>query len=197
MIMDDKLGYHKFTPKKACEFFNISYKTLDRWANNGKINFTTIASGHRRFIVPINNSSKKSFIYARVSSKKQSTDLQRQVKFLKNKINNVPVITDIGSAFNYNRSGFRFILEEVFKGNVYKVYVSEPDRFARISFSFFEWLFEQFGSKLVYLSTDNKENNSYEYEFSKDIIGIITHYTAKFYGKRKYRTKNNTTITQN
>ena len=24
-------------------------------------------------------------------------------------------------------------------------------------------------------------------EFTEDIIGIITHYTAKYYGKRKYR----------
>ena len=187
--MDDEHKYRRLTPKQACEYFNVSYKTIDRWANSGKINFTIdTTNGHRRFVIPINESSKKSFIYARVSSKKQSDDLQRQISFITKQIKNVPVITDIGSAFNFNRKGFQYILEELYKGNIDKVYISEPDRFARISFEFFEWMFKHFGAELIYLSTEDKNNSTYEYEFSKDIIGIITHYTAKFHGKRKYET---------
>ena len=187
--MDDITITKRLTPREACEYYNICYKTLDRWANSGKINFITSTTGHRRFFITDKISKKKSFIYARVSSKKQSEDLQRQINFISNKVKNVQVISDIGSAFNFNRKGFQFILTELFKGNINKVYVSEPDRFARISFSFFEWMFEHFGAKLIYLSTDDQTNHNYEYEFSKDVIGIITHYTAKFYGKRKYNNK--------
>ena len=175
-----------YTAKETCKIYNISYKTLDRWANSNKIKYIKTITNHRRFIIDNIPTSKKCFIYTRVSSKKQDGDLQRQINFMSKKLPNVEVITDIGSAFNFNRKGFQYILTEVFKGNIDKVYVSEPDRFARISFQFFEWIFEYHGAKLISISTEISKKQNYEYEFSKDIISIITHYTAKYYGKHKY-----------
>jgi predicted site-specific integrase-resolvase len=179
------------TAKEACKYYNISYKTLDRWANAGKIKFTTNVSNHRRFIIePIEqNVSKKDYLYARVSSRKQSNDLERQIEYLTNKFPNTEVISDVGSAFNFNRKGFVFILKELFKGNVSKVYVANSDRFARISFQFFEWIFEHFGAKLINLSSRKHHDTTYESEFTRDILAIITHYTAKYHGKRRYSIK--------
>ena len=175
------------TPKQTRKHFNISEKTLYNWAITGKIKYINTNGGQRRYIIEDNaNNNKTDFIYARVSSKKQSKDLQRQIDFLSKKFNNATIISDIGSGFNYNRIGFQRIIREVIKGSVNNVYVSYPDRFTRISFDFFKWLFKHFGTKLIAISKPNLSKDSNESEFTEDIIGIITHYSAKYYGKRKY-----------
>ena len=179
------------TARDACKHFNISYKTLYRWTLSGKIKYITLKSGQRRYIIEQNfeDNTKKTYIYTRVSSKKQADDLQRQIKFISTKLSNekqsnIEIISDIASAFNFERKGFRKILKEVFNRNVNKVYVTYPDRFSRLSYNFFEWLFEYFGAELISINKASISNK--EYEFAEDIIGIITHYSAKYYGKRKY-----------
>jgi predicted site-specific integrase-resolvase len=176
------------TPRQAREHYKVSEKTLKRWSDSGKIKFINTKGLHRRYIIDEPNSEiKKNFIYARVSSRKQTEDLQRQIEFLSAKIKGGTVISDIGSGFNYNRIGFQRIIREVIKGGISNVYVSYPDRFTRISFDFFKWLFKHFGTKLIDISKPKMSDDSNKDEFAEDIIGIITHYSAKYYGKRKYR----------
>lgn len=183
------------TANEACKHFNICYKTLDRWANSGKIKFVKTLGGQRRFIIneQIHQIQRINIIYARVSSRKQRDDLNRQVSYITSKIPDTRVITDIGSGFNYNRKGFQSIIKQVIGFKIDTIYVSYPDRFTRLSFDFFKWLFKQFGTKLVSLSKPNITQNSNKEEFADDLIGIITYYTAKFYGKRKYITKYDST----
>jgi predicted site-specific integrase-resolvase len=84
---------------------------------------------------------KHTIIYARVSSSKQSQDLKRQEKYLKTKYPTAELKSDIGSGLNYKRTGFRAILQSLFKGNIKEVVVAHKDRFTRFGFEFFEWLF--------------------------------------------------------
>ena len=115
------------TPKQAREHFNVSEKTLKRWTNTGKIKFINTKGFHRRYIIDEpNNSTERNFIYARVSSRKQSEDLQRQIEFMSKTIKGAEIVSDIGSGFNYNRIGFQRIIREVIKGGVDNVYVSYP-----------------------------------------------------------------------
>jgi predicted site-specific integrase-resolvase len=175
------------TPQHAREHFNVSEKTLKRWTDTGKIKFINTKGGHRRYLIEdTTNKTERNFIYARVSSRKQEGDLQRQINFVKNKVNKAEIVSDIGSGFNFNRPGFLRIIREVVKGGVNNVYVSYTDRFSRISFDFFKWLFKYFGTKLIAISKPKMSEESNKDEFTEDIIGIITHYSAKYYGKRKY-----------
>lgn len=175
------------TPKQAREHYNVSEKTLKRWSDSGKIKFINTKGLHRRYIINETTiTNKKNYIYTRVSSKKQSGDLQRQIDFMSNKVRDAENISDIGSGFNYNRRGFQKIIREVIRGGVDSVFVSHPDRFSRISFDFFKWLFKHFGTKLIALSKTGLSKETNNDEFTEDIIGIITHYTAKYYGQRKY-----------
>ena len=181
------------TPKQARKHYDVSEKTLKRWSDSGKIKFINTKGGHRRYIVSEQKSENgKNIIYARVSSRKQKDDLQRQIQFISKSVKG-EIVSDIGSGFNYNRPGFQRIIGEVIKGNISRVYVSYPDRFTRISFDFFKWLFKHFGTKLIALSKTEMSANANKSEFTEDIIGIITHYTAKFYGKRKYAKIKSTT----
>ena len=61
------------------------------------------------------------------------------------------IISEIGSGLNFQRKRFLALLEQAIRGNVSEIVVSTSDRFVRFGFNFFEWLFEQFGCKLLSL----------------------------------------------
>jgi predicted site-specific integrase-resolvase len=171
--------------KKAQEIYKVKEQTLRDWANSNKINFITTAGGHRRYCIIKPQENKQSIIYARVSSKKQENDLERQVKYLQKRYPNHEVIKDIGSGINYKRKGFRRILEQLFKGNIEEVVVSSSDRFSRFGRDLFEWIFEQFGTKFTILSRGKYKSN--QDELAEDLMEIITVFSARYYGRRKYK----------
>ena len=178
-------------PKDASKYYNVSENTLRSWSSQGKIKYITTQGGHRRYC--INNTQKQpnqiKIIYSRVSSKKQKEDLQRQTEYLQSKYPEHQSITDIGSGINFNRKGLRQILEGVFKGNITEVVVAHKDRFTRFGYDLFEWIFEQHQAVLI---CDNKDNKEPTNELTDDLMSIITVFTARYYGKRKY--KKRTTI---
>ena len=173
-------------PKDASKYYNVSENTLRSWSSQGKIKYITTQGGHRRY--RINNTPKQpnqiKIIYSRVSSKKQKEDLQRQTKYLQTKYPEHQSITDIGSGINFNRKGLRQILEGVFKGNITEVVVAHKDRFTRFGYDLFEWIFEQHQAVLI---CDNEENKEPENELTEDLMSIITVFTARYYGRRKYK----------
>jgi predicted site-specific integrase-resolvase len=180
------------TPNKAAKFYSVSENALRVWANEGRIKFITTKGGHRRYFLPDDHSpttshppqERQNFIYARVSSRKQKNDLERQISFLQDKYPSFLVLSDIGSGLNSERTGFRKILEGVFKGTINQVVVAHRDRFSRFGYSLFEWIFQQHGSSLI---CDSTEEPSHQEELSEDLMAILTVYTAKYYGSRKYK----------
>ena len=171
--------------------------TLRIWANNRKIKYITTKGGHRRYLLePENkieiikkNSEEKQQIqnkvnYARVSSRKQENDLQRQKEYLKGKYPEHCIITDIGSGINFERPGFKRILEGVLKGNIKEVMVAHRDRFTRFGYNLFEWIFSLYGSKII---CDNRQERNQQEELSEDLMAI-TVFTARYHGRRKYKT---------
>jgi putative resolvase len=105
------------------------------------------------------------------------------------------IIKDIGCGLNFKRKGFRTILNELFKGSISEVVVASSDRFSRFGTrEFFVWLFERFGGKLCIV--ENKSNSSPEQELIEDLFEIITVFSAKYYGKRKYYNEKNKDIPQ-
>lgn len=176
-------------PKKTAEYFGVTTSALRTWANKGFIEYTTTDGGHRRYKLPDetkeNIKKSKKYIYARVSSKKQEEDLERQVEFLKQEYPSYEVVTDIGSGLNFKRQGFRTILEQLFEGDIGEVVISSSDRFSRFGTrDFFWWLFEHFGGKLTILK--DKQHASPDEELSQDLLEIITVFTARHHGRRSY-----------
>jgi predicted site-specific integrase-resolvase len=177
------------TPKKASEHFNVTDQALRKWANEGVIKYYTTKGGHRRYFIGDPNSlpnepERRKIIYARVSSRKQERDLSRQIESLQNRFPDYEVITDIGSGINFRRKGFRTILEGLFLGTVSEVVVAHKDRFSRFGFELFEWIFQEHKAQLLSIEEENK---SHEEELSEDIMAIITVFTSRYYGSRKYK----------
>ena len=181
-------------PKEASKYFHVSENALRTWANKGKIKFITTQGGHRRYLLEEGpreiTPERTKIIYARVSSQKQKDDLGRQSEYLQTKYPKHTLITDIGSGINFKRTGFKRILEGVFNGNIKEVVVAHKDRFSRFGFSLFEWIFEQHNSTII---CDTESEQTEQQELSDDLMAIITVFSARYYGKRKY-TKQRGTI---
>jgi predicted site-specific integrase-resolvase len=188
--------------KDAAAFYHVDDSTLRRWAREGSIktektkggrykywtdecySYKTIESGKKEEEI-IGEIREGYYIYARVSSKKQKGNLENQIKYMQEKYPGYTVIKDIGSGLNYERAGFKSLLVRLFNGEVKKVLVAHPDRFCRFGFTFYQWLFQHFGG---ILESDNKPE-TYEQEFTRDLIEVITVFSAKYHGKRKYSRK--------
>jgi predicted site-specific integrase-resolvase len=173
--------------KTAQQFYGVSSQTLRRWADTKEIKFYTTKGGHRRFelIQPdVVKPQQESFIYARVSSKKQEDDLDRQIKFAQEKFPEFKVISDIGSGINFKRKGFTTLLDKIISGKVKELVVTHKDRLCRFGFDIIQLLCKKFNTKLTILAdSDPKDASS---ELTDDLMAIITVFSSRYYGKRKY-----------
>ena len=173
---------------KAEEFYGVTLDTLREWDKKGKIETVRTSGGHRRFFVPEKNDGKK-IIYARVSSKKQSDNLDNQIKYLQSKYPTYELISDIGSGINFERKGFRKILEQLFSNNIQTVVVTSKDRLCRFGIELFEYIFQRFGARLEILDSNEYEPKSPNEELADDLLSIVTVFTAKHDGRRNYKKK--------
>lgn len=96
--------------------FGVCLHTLRRWEKNGKIQAIKTPSGQRRYDIASytgisNERTQRTIIaYARVSSRGQKADLDRQAAKLLELYPNASLITDIASGLNFKRTGLRAIL---------------------------------------------------------------------------------------
>jgi len=191
-------------PKEAAELLRVTPHTLIRWDKEGKINSTRTPSGQRRYdLQDIKNYSgvytpyktkteKHKICYCRVSSQKQSDDLERQKDFFRHKYPKHVLVTDIGSGINWKRKGLQTILEQAMSGNISEVVVAHRDRLCRFAFELLEFIFKHNGVKLVVLDKTNDQSSSSE--LTDDILSIIHVYSDREMGKRRYRKQKTTNL---
>ena len=109
--------------KEIRKRYGVSNTTLQRWHRLGKVSCVRTIGRCRRYNLddvrvlfqdqtPVASPDKKTICYARVSSDHQRGDLDRQVADLQQAsgVGSV-VIKDIASGLNWNRPGFRRLLE--------------------------------------------------------------------------------------
>src|SRR5256885_1751475 len=130
------LSAHKATKK-----LGISSDTLRRWLKQGRITAKTSPSGTRLYdissIFPeltsqdanytTTTTTKKGFLYARVSSVKQKEDLERQKQLLRSRYPTYELISDIGSGVNFKRPGLKTLLERTSCEMVSEIVVTHRD----------------------------------------------------------------------
>ena len=178
-----------FTPKQLSQLLGVTQQTLTQWEKEGRIKAQKTQGGHRRYeyietFADKKQNDKQSFLYARVSSYKQQSDLQRQIDLLQAKYPSYEVIKDIGSGINFKRKGLLALLEAVFAGRVQKVVVAFRARLTRFGFELFEYIFQRFNVSIEVLS--DSDVNEPVNELAKDLLSIVTVFTARYYGQRSY-----------
>lgn len=187
---------------KFAKSLGVSIQTLRNWDKEGKLKPTYVTeNGYRyysedllnkfRNIKNVNKIKKKNILYARVSTKNQKDDLNRQIDNLKqyaySKGYSFEIITDIGSGINYKKEGLLKMINLVECGEVDRIIVLYKDRLIRFGYDLIEYICKLNDTKIEIVdnSTISKEQ-----ELTEDLIQIITVFSNKLYGERSKKTIN-------
>lgn len=187
---------------KFAKSLGVSIQTLRNWDKEGKLKPTYVTeNGYRyysedllnkfRNIKNVNKIKKKNILYARVFTKNQKDDLNRQIDNLKqyaySKGYSFEIITDIGSGINYKKEGLLKMINLVECGEVDRIIVLYKDRLIRFGYDLIEYICKLNDTKIEIVdnSTISKEQ-----ELTEDLIQIITVFSNKLYGARSKKTIN-------
>ena len=161
-------------------------QTLRTWAREGRIDYIRTEGNQRRYDVDSylgQSRPAQTVCYCRVSGKKQSADLDRQITFMRERYPDAEIIRDVGSGLNFKRKGLLAILERLHQGDKLRVVVAYRDRLARFGTELIETLLERNGGELVVL---NQRDLSPEEEITADLLAILTVFGARVSGLRRY-----------
>ena len=178
----------------------VSISTLRRWEASGKLAAEHTAGGHRRYdlsklkpelFYAEDADARRTIAYARVSSKDQQTDLERQKTVLElycaRQGWTFEIVSDLGSGMNYHKKGLRSLLDAILEGKVGRLVITHKDRLLR------------FGAELVFAICEAKkvevvilnqgEDTTFEEDLANDVLEIITVFSARLYGSRSHKNK--------
>jgi len=189
-----------YSSKKVTEILGVTAQTLRNWDKEGKLKPSYVKSNGYRYYSEDSilsytqeRKTKKDLNvigYARVSSKKQSDDLERQVNNLKtyldSKYSEYEIITDIGSGINYTKPGLKKLIEKINRKEVDLIVVLYKDRLLRFGFELIEYFAELNNVKITVLDKIDKNQDQ---ELVEDLVQIVTVFSCKIQGKRKTKTK--------
>lgn len=180
---------------EAAKELGVSITTLRRWESQGRL----VASertkgGQRRYdlstlrpdAVHKARLPRKTVAYARVSSHDQKDDLERQRQVLElycaSQGWTFEIVSDLGSGMNYHKKGLRKLLEQILDGSVGRLVLTHKDRLLRFGA---ELVFSICEAKEVEVVIINKgEDATFEEDLAKDVLEIITVFSARLYGSR-------------
>ena len=177
------------TSKQFREKYNISPQYLYALKKNGKVKTKPFLGSQVLILDPESDDSDKSVcIYARVSTPKQKTDLENQIKFLRQYLvskglNPEYVYSDIASGMNEDRKGLNEMMNDIISGKISKVVISHKDRLTRFGFGYLKTIFSRYNTEIEIVNLEDEK--SFQDELSEDLIATIHQFSMKFYGKRK------------
>ena len=182
--------------QEAAEALGVSAQTLRRWEREGKLlPDERTAGGRRRYDLARlqpemfrseAQARRRTVAYARVTSHDQKDDLERQKQVLElycaQQGWTFEVIADLGSGMNYHKKGLKCLLDAVIDGQIGRLVITHKDRLLR------------FGAELVFAICEAKnvevvilnqgEDTTFEEDLAKDVLEIITVFSARLYGSR-------------
>jgi predicted site-specific integrase-resolvase len=126
-----------------------------------------------------------------VSSHDQKHDLERQQAMLEAycaaKGWRTEIIKDLGSGMNYRKKGLKQLLEMILRKQMRRLVITHKDRLLR------------FGAELVFslcaiqqieiIIIHKGDEPSFEEDLAKDVLEIITVFSARLYGSRSHKNK--------
>lgn len=185
---------------EAASALGVSVFTLRRWEKSGRlVADERTRGGQRRYditrllpSVPHQSALPGVTIaYARVSSHDQRNDLERQKMVLEAFCAangwEFEVVADLGSGMNYNKKGLRRFLDRVLAGEVRRLVITHKDRLLRFGAELVFAICEAKGVDVVIVNKG--EDSSFEEDLAKDVLEIITVFSAKLYGARSRQNK--------
>jgi len=187
--------------KEAADYLGVSTSTMRRWETEGKLlpDKRTVGKQRRYSLDKLVSSGDKSrslenkitIAYARVSSHDQKADLERQRDMLEmfcaQKGWSYSVISDLGSGMNYRKKGLKVILNKILNKEIDRLVLTHKDRLLRFGAELVFAMCEAQNIEIVIMNQGSEP--SFEEELAKDVLEIITVFSARLYGSRSRKNK--------
>ena len=179
---------------EVSEITGLAQSTLRLMHRKGELVPAKVSPGGTRYYsdeqikeyMGIETVSKRIVIgYARVSSRKQEDDLNKQIENLKTymfaKGYSFEIITDIGSSMNYSKNGLTKLLERIHNGEVSKVVVLCKDRLVRFGFELLETVCKLNDCEIEIVDNTPKTN---EEELVNDLVKVVNAFGSELKGEQ-------------
>lgn len=183
---------------EAALALGVSITTLRRWEASGRLAAEHTAGGHRRYdLAKLKpelfraeaDAQRRTVAYARVSSHDQKDDLEQQKQVLElycaRQGWTFEVIADLGSGMNYHKKGLRRLLDGIVDGQIKRLVITHQDRLLRFGAELVFALCEAKNVEVVILNQG--EETMFEEDLAKDVLEIITVFSARLYGSRSHK----------
>ena len=184
-----------YSISKAATELGVSISTLRRWESEGKLVPQRTKGNQRRYSAEqIMGLARKvtpkperiTLAYARVSSADQKKDLERQKTVLEMYCAaqgwNFELISDFGSGMNYQKKGLQSLLQKLLNGKIERLVITHKDRLLRFGAELIFSVCEMKGVEVVIINKGKEA--SFEEDLAKDVLEIITVFSARLYGSR-------------
>ena len=185
---------------QAAKLLGVHVQTLRNWEKSGKLKPDSISpGGTRRYnsdtimrisgkeLPQIEKDDRVTIAYARVSSQDQKEDLKRQAQVLElycaEHGYKYELITDLGSGMNYYKKGLTTLISRILDDGVKRLVLTHKDRLLRFGAELIFSICEAKGVEVVIINR-GEEKASFEEDFAKDVLEIITVFSARLYGSR-------------
>ena len=187
-----------YSPKAFGKLIGRTTNTLQKWDREGKLKAHRSPVTNRRYYTHdqylqyrglVAQEQGLTVVYARVSGVAQKPDLTHQIHALEAycKAHTITVdewLSDIGSGLNYKRKQFNRLMEMVERGQVRRILIAHRDRLVRFGYEYFEAFCQRHQTEIVVI---NGEQMSPEQEVVRDLLAIITVFSARLHGLSSYR----------
>ena len=185
---------------QAAKMLGVHVQTLRNWEKSGKLKPDSISpGGTRRYnsdtimrisgreLIQIEKDDRVTIAYARVSSQDQKEDLKRQAQVLElycaEHGYRYELITDLGSGMNYYKKGLTSLINRILGDGVKRLVLTHKDRLLRFGAELIFSICEAKGVEVVIINS-GEDKASFEEDLAKDVLEIITVFSARLYGSR-------------
>ena len=187
-------------PAEAAKVLSVHPQTLRLWDRQGKLKPIRLPSGQRRYrkadldafmgtVSKPDHAENAAGVYARVSTKEQADtgNLERQrqrlIEYAAHHGYRVAIeALDTASGLNPHRRGLRRMIQSAERKEIHLLLIECPDRLARFGYEYLVDLFRVLGVTVVVTST--QEPQDAQAERVRDMLAIVTSFSARLYGSR-------------
>ena len=186
-----------YSPKEFGKLIGRTTNTLQKWDRQGILKAHRSPTNRRYYTHDqylkyrglVAQEQGLTIVYSRVSGVAQKHDLVKQINALETycKQQSITVdewMSDIGSGLNYKRKQFNRLMEMIELGQVRRLIIAHRDRLVRFGYDYFEAFCQRHHTEMVVIKG---EHLSPEHELVRDLIAIVTVFSARLHGLRSYR----------
>lgn len=190
-----------YKPGQIAKLLNVTPKTISNYCDKGILVANTDPETNRRSITAESllaflqnknmvsqDDERSDVIYARVSTRKQKDDLERQINHLKifavdHNPKNLIVKSDIGSGLNDNRKELNQLINLVQNNKINRIFIMYKDRLTRFGFNYIKQICDFHNTEIIIVSNEENDKSLSE-ELAEDIISVIQSSSDRLQGMR-------------